>query len=184
MVAVSGSFDRPMIIDRRRIEIADKSTRGTVQPYHTARELGAQRGQKFIDECRRASSFLAALALQATLQQIQGRTSGLAGSLRVDRCAILTGSGRPSPTLEATLGSHAAIHTAEGEFFREIVIHAAESCNLRLRRIREKELLEIAARELGRSAADLTSMLNDLGKIIGPPWRQDHKFAALAAWLA
>jgi hypothetical protein len=184
MVAVSGSLDRPVILDRRRIEITDTSTRGTVQPYHTAQELGVVRGQAFIDECRRASGSLAELALQTTLQQIRGRTAGLAGCLRIERCAILTGSGRPSPTLEATLASHAAIHTAEGEFFREIVIHAAESCNLRLRRIREKELFEIAARELSRSAADLTSILNDLGKIIGPPWRQDHKFAALAAWLA
>jgi hypothetical protein len=55
---------------------------------------------------------------------------------------------------------------------------------LRLRRIREKELFDIAARELSRPAADLTRMLNDLGKIVGPPWRQDQKFAALAAWLA
>jgi hypothetical protein len=184
MVAVSGSFERPVIVDRRRIEIADKSLRGTVQPYHTAQELGVTRGQEFIDECRKASSALAALAFQAALQQIQGRTAGLAGCLRIERSSILTGSGRPSPSLEATLASHAAVHTAEGEFFREIVIHAAESCGLRLRRIREKELFDIAARELSRPAADLTRMLNDLGKIVGPPWRQDQKFAALAAWLA
>jgi len=27
-------------------------------------------------------------------------------------------------------------------------------------------------------------MLSELGKAIGPPWQQDQKFAALAAWLA
>jgi hypothetical protein len=26
--------------------------------------------------------------------------------------------------------------------------------------------------------------LNGLGKIVGPPWQQDQKFASLAAWLA
>ena len=98
-------------------------------------------------------------------------------------CAVLTGSGRLSPTLEATLASHAAIHTAEGEFVCEIVTHAAESCGLRVRRIKEKELFDLASSEFRISVADLIRGLNDLGKMTGPPWRQDHKFAALAGWL-
>ena len=102
---------------------------------------------------------------------------------RVQCCAVLTGSGRLSPTLEATLASHAAIHTAEGEFVCEIVTHAAESCGLRVRRIKEKELFDLASSEFRISVADLIRGLNDLGKMTGPPWRQDHKFAALAGWL-
>jgi hypothetical protein len=27
-------------------------------------------------------------------------------------------------------------------------------------------------------------VLDELGKMLGPPWQQDQKFAALAAWLA
>jgi hypothetical protein len=173
IVAVAGSPDRPVIVDRRRIEIADRSIPGTVQPYHMAQELGVARGRKFLDECRKSSTDLAVAELR--------RTAGLAGCLRA---AILTASGRKSPTLEATLASHAAIHTAEGEFFREIVINAAESRGLQVRQIKEKELFELAAQELRRPASGLTTLLNDLGKIVGPPWRQDHKLAALAAWLA
>jgi hypothetical protein len=173
MVAVAGSSDHPLIVDRRRLEIADKSIPGTVQPYHTAKELGIARGRKFLDECRKSSTDLAVEALR--------RTAGLAGCLRA---AILIASGRKSGSLEATLASHAAIHTAEGEFFREIVLNAAESRGLRVRQIKEKELFDLAAQELRRPVADLTAMLNDLGKIVGPPWRQDHKLAALAAWLA
>ncbi len=166
MVAVAGPPDQPAILDRRRIDLA--SGRGSVQPYHAARELGAARGQAFLEKCRAASNALACEALAAAISQIGGD--------RVKKCAVLMGSGRPSPSLEATLASHAAIHAAEGEFFRDIVIHAAESCGLRARRIREKELPAIAPREL--------AIVNGLGKIVGPPWTQDQKLAAVAALLA
>jgi hypothetical protein len=171
MVAVTGSPLRPVIVGRQRLQIAD-----TAQPYHAARELGLARGEAFLNECREASHALASAALESAVK-------GMGGD-RVAGCAVITGSGRLAPTLEATLNSHAAIHTAEGEFFREIVIHAAEACGLSVRRIREKELFDTAAREFRIPVADLIRGLNDLSKITGPPWQQDHKFAALAGWLA
>jgi hypothetical protein len=173
MVVVAGSPDRPVIVDRRRIELTDQSAHGTAQPYHTAREIGLVRGRVFIDQCRKTSIDVMIAALS--------RTAGLAGCLRA---AILTGSGRSSPNLEATLTSHAAIHTAEGVFFREIVLQAAESRGLRVRQIKEKELFQVAERELHRPSDDLKRALDDVGKIVGPPWRQDQKLAALAAWLS
>ncbi len=175
MVAVTGSPPRPAILDRRRIEIAEKQSSGPVQPYHTARDLGVARGKSFLEECREASKALARESLEAAIKQVGGD--------RVQVCAVLTGSGRLPSTLEATLASHAAIHTAEGEFFREIVIFAAESCGLRVCRIKEKELFSLAERRLELPTATLKQTLDDLGKVIGPPWRQDQKFAALAAWL-
>ena len=170
MVAVAGSPLRPVIIDRQRLHIGD-----IAQPYHRAQELGMVRANKFLRECREASHELALSALQAAVKR--------SGGDRVEGCAVLTGSGRLAPTLEATLASHAAIHTAEGEFFRDVVIHAAEFCGLSVHRIKEKELFELAAREFRIPVDGLIRGLNDLGKITGPPWQQDHKFAALAAWL-
>jgi len=176
MVAVSGSPSQPVILDRRRIQIAEAQSDGPVQPYHTARDLGVARGRVFLEECRDAWNALASASLDATIKRIGGD--------RVRSCGVLTGSGRPSPTLEATLASHAAIHTAEGEFFREIVSHAAESCGLRVCRIKEKELFNLAETRFAMPAASLQRTLDDLAKIVGPPWRQDQKFATLAAWLA
>ena len=170
MVAVAGSPDRPVIVDRQRIQISD-----TAQPYHVARDLGAIRGRVFLEECRRASNALAVSALESAIKRMGGD--------RVHGCAVLMGSGRLSASLEATLASHAAIHTAEGVFFREIVIVVAESCGLHVLRIKEKELLDLASREFKTSIDDLTRGLNDLSKVLGPPWTQDHKFAALAGWL-
>jgi len=176
MIAVTGSPLRPVILDRRRIEIAEASDRGPVQPYHTARDLGVARGRAFLDECRDAANVLACASLESAIKQVGGD--------RVECCAVLTGSGRTSPTLEATLASHAAIHTAEGEFFREVVVHAGESCGLRVCRIKEKELFGMAERKFHMTASNLQQTLDELGKIVGAPWRQDHKLAALGAWVA
>ena len=170
MVAVAGSPLRPVIVGRQRLHIGD-----IAQPYHRARELGLARANEFLNQCREAAYALASSALEAAIK-------GMGGD-RVRVCAVLAGSGRLAPTLEATLNSHAAIHTAEGEFFREVVVHAAGSNGLSVRRIREKELFQLAAREFRIATTDLMRGLNDLSKITGPPWQQDHKFAALAAWL-
>lgn len=175
MIAVTGSPSQPVILDRRRIQIAEASS-GPVQPYHTARDLGVARGSVYLDEFREASKALASASLETILKHTGGD--------RVHLCAVLMGSGRRSPNLEATFASHAAIHTAEGEFFREILIHAAESCGLRVRRIKEKELFNLAEHTFELPAASLQRILDDLGKMMGAPWRQDQKFAALAAWLA
>jgi hypothetical protein len=176
MVAVAGSPSQPVILDRRRIQIAEATKSGPVQPYHMARDLGVERGRLFLEQCREASKALAWASLEGAMKQIGGD--------RVRFCAVLMGSGRLSPTLEATLASHAAIHTAEGEFFREVVAHAGESCGLRVRRIKEKELFGLAEKQFDVTAANLQGMLNELGRVLGPPWQQDQKFAALAAWIA
>ena len=99
-------------------------------------------------------------------------------------CVNLRASGRPLTTLAATLASHALIHTAEGEFFRAALAHASAGCGLTLRELKERELFECAARELNLSPAELEQILKDWGKLLGPPWRQDQKYAALAGWLA
>lgn len=176
MVAVTGSPSRPVILDRRRIEVAEMPLSGPVQPYHTARDLGVARGRVFLEECREASKTLASASLETVIKNIGGD--------RVQFCAVLTGSGRLPSTLEATLASHAAIHTAEGEFFREIVVHAAESCGLQVHRIKEKELFNLAERKFELPTATFKRTLDDLGKMVGPPWQQDQKLAALAAWMA
>ena len=108
----------------------------------------------------------------------------LGGSREMVGCGLLLGSGRPATTLEATLASHAAIHTAEGDLFREAVIHATRQCGLSCKGVREKELYTVAAAKFGLSSDELQERVNELGKSLGPPWTQDQKCAALAGWLA
>jgi len=97
---------------------------------------------------------------------------------------LLLASGRPLPGLAATLASHALIHTAEGEFFREAVAYAGQSIKLPIFRIKERELLGTAGAKFRVSSDELGRRLTELGKTLGPPWRQDEKYAALVASLA
>lgn len=178
LVVVAGSPVAPAILDRRRIEIADRTIRGSVQPYHAAAELGLPKAAAFLERCADSSRALALSALRNVIDD--PRLDGH----QVIGCGILLSSGRPAASLEATLASHAAIHTAEGEFFREALIDASQRCRLPCKGVREKELFEMAAPAFGLTADEVQRRVNALGKTIGPPWRQDQKYAALAGWLA
>jgi hypothetical protein len=177
VVVVAGSPRAPSVLDRRRIEIADRAIQGSVQPYHAARELGLRRAESFLKRCSDSSCLLARAALDKTIDD-------LGGAHEVVGCGLLLGSGRPMTTLEATLASHAAIHSAEGELFREALIEASGQCGLSCKGVREKELYTVAAAKFGLPSDDLQRRVNDLGKSLGPPWTQDEKGAALVGWLA
>ncbi len=121
---------------------------------------------------------LAAEAVSALVAKLNrnGHTVAAAG--------ILFGSGRPLPDLTATLRSHALIHTAEGEFFREVLVQACSHCSLPVTKIKEREVWERAAAASHRDSEYLQRLIAELGRSLGPPWRQDEKLASLAAWIA
>jgi hypothetical protein len=164
MVAVTGTFRAPHVLERRRIVIADPELPGSKQPYHYAAELPFPRAQALIAKAMESSRALALEALSTILATLrsQGREVGA--------CGVLVGSGKPLPPLEGILASHALIHTAEGAMFRDVLVWAARELRLQVTTIREKEL----------DAASLQA-INPLGKQIGPPWTQDYKFATAAA---
>ncbi len=171
MVVAAGTPLKPAILDRRRIEIMDPATPGAKQPFHYAAELDLVHARAHIETCAAQSGKLALAAVESAI----ARHKPVA-------CGIGIASGRPTGTLEATLASHAAIHTAEGEFFRDAIVRAVKSCELPCRKFKEKELLSRAAEVFRIPDADRE--LTAMRKVFGPPWTQDEKFAALAAWLA
>ena len=178
-VAVAISLDQrsPVVIDRRRIEMADRSKHGSVQPYHAASELDLKKAELFIRSCLDQATSLASEALRDTIGHLNKSGYRTIGS------GILQASGRPTTTLAATLASHAMIHTAEGEHFREALAQASEECDLPVTRVKERELYVFAERSLSLPASELAATIAGLGKTVGPPWRQDEKLAALIAWL-
>jgi len=103
---------------------------------------------------------------------------------KLTRCGLVLASGGPLPGLDKILASHALIHTADGELFREAILHASNRCGLRDFTIKERELLERAGEVLGLKGDDLMGRVTELGRSLGSPWSQDEKFATLAAWLA
>jgi hypothetical protein len=104
--------------------------------------------------------------------------------VKLTRCGLLLASGRPLPALDKILASHALIHTADGELFREALLHASARCGLRDFRIKDKELLARTGQVFRAKPNELMRRLTELGRSFGAPWSQDEKFATLAAWLA
>jgi len=167
-----------VVLDRRRIETCDASIHGSRQPFHAAEPLSFEKAEALIRQCRESSTLLATRAVTAMVAQLTQNGHAVVGA------GILFASGRPLPLLAAILRSHALIHTAEGEFFREVLVQASEHGSLPVTKIKEREIWERGATVLRRPPADLQQLIDGLGKSLGPPWRQDEKLASMAAWIA
>ncbi len=176
-VVVCGTLDAPVVVDRKKIQLVKTFSYTFRQPYHTAEKMERPDAVKFIRGVRSDAKRMAVSSLRS-LQRELGE-----GEFKIVRGALLLASGRPLPGLEQILASHALIHTADGELFRDSLRAACVVCNLPLDGIREKELFATASKVLGIQAAALKRRIAALGKSLGPPWSQDEKFAALAAWL-
>ncbi|HEX9303192.1 MAG TPA: hypothetical protein VGA31_01955 [Thermoanaerobaculia bacterium] len=178
LVAVAGTPRSPEVLDRRRIEIADPAIKGSMQPYHAAEGLGLDRARKYLDRCEQGARRRAREGLKKALDDLRSDERQAVG------CGMLFSSGRALPALPAILGSHALIHSADGEHFRDALREAASHFGLSVDGVREKEIWERASADLGIPIAELQRLVNAIGKTLGPPWTQDQKLAALSGWLA
>jgi hypothetical protein len=178
LVIVAGTVDAPRILDRRRIVIADPAIPGSKQPYHTAEKLPFKRAERLIMRCTERSRVLARQEFRAAVDHARSSGHEVAG------CGILLASGRPLPDLAATLASHPLIHTAEGELYRNAIADASRAMNVPVTGVQERDVLARASAVLGKSATELQSYLQKMGRELGPPWTEDEKHATLAAWLA
>ena len=163
------------VVDRKHIVVADSGFPGSKQPYHYAANLDLKQAEAYIARCSGASGQLACSAIC----EIQ---SGLEkNGYRVEGSALLMGAGRQLPSLENILASHALIHTAEGEFFRAVVGKACEGAGITVTLLRERDLEERATKTFGKKTDVVKKRILSLGKLLGPPWTEDEKLAALAA---
>lgn len=177
VVAVAPDANSIEVIDRRRISVIETKGPRANQPYHYAKMIPFAEAQEHLDHCEETAVRLAADGLAKLTDMLCG------ARYRVIGCSILQTSTRTLPELPQILASHAMIHTAEGLFFRGVFARACEQTKLPVTKISERELFDLASRKLRISPAKLTAKLTALGRNLGPPWTQDQKFAALAAWL-
>ena len=177
-VVLCGPVDAPVVVERRKIQLVKIFTYAYRQPYHTAEKMPRPDAIKFI---RGVQSDAKRLAL-SSLHSLQADLAE--GDFKIVRSALLLASGRALPELEKILASHALIHTADGELFRDSLRAACGAYDVPVEGIREKELFALASlKALGVQLATLKRRIAALGKALGPPWSQDETFAALAAWL-
>jgi len=175
LVAVSINAGQVEILDRRLLTLIVPETRGAKQPYHFAESLEFPEAQRFINQCFAASLKLATAGLQQAADELRKR------KYRVTGTAVLRASGRPLPPLSKILASHALIHAAEGEFFRDIIVKACNGLDLAVTGIRERDLEDHLQKEFGKAALRMQQQVSEAGRSLGPPWTQDQKTAALAA---
>ena len=178
LVALSLERNQPIILVRQRPHLVATFNYTFRQPYHTAEKMDLAEAKSFLQQQRVEARALALAALRAA------QTEAAQQGYKLTRVALLLASGRPLPELSKILISHSIIHTADGEFFREALLHASARADLAVTTIKERELLDIASATLRRKPAILARFIADLGKPLGSPWTQDEKFATLAAWLA
>jgi hypothetical protein len=177
LVAVTLEKKSPVILIRRRLQLVKTFSYAYRQPYHTAEKMPLADAAEFVHGVEKESRDLAAKGIRAVLQELGNLDYELSGF------SLLLASGRKLPEFEKILASHALIHTADGELFRDSLRHAAARCKLPVTAVKERDLLAAASKSLRFTPGILTRRIANLGKSLGAPWTQDEKFSALAAWL-
>lgn len=177
-VAVLLEKGAPVVLVRERVHLVKNFTYESRQPYHTAAKLEPGEGHAFVAHIRKEARTLALRAIHKVREQLEEHGYELA------RSAVLLAAGRPLPPLSKILAAHSLIHTADGELFREALIHASERTGLEVTTAKERELAEAVSRALRKKPADLSRQITELGRGLGPPWSQDEKLATLVAWFA
>jgi hypothetical protein len=166
------------VIDRRRIELIDAGSPGGVQPYHVARTMDLAKAEQFINSVIAAIDRSALTAVRAFGEAMSGKNH------KIVCCGIVLASGRALPSLEATLRSHAMVHTAEGELYRAAIARAAKNLSWNCVRVPERDLYKLAAKQLRIPKPKLKTRVTEMGRAVGSPWSADEKCATLVAWLA
>lgn len=178
LVAISLQGDSPLVLWRDRPHLVKTFTYEYRQPYHTAEKGSLAEARKFVSHVRSEARLLSYRTLHGV--QVNLKKAGY----EVKHCGLLLASGRALPELPKILESHALIHTADGELFREALLHASKRCGVDSFTAKESELMDRAADALHLQAKELYRRLSDLGHSLGSPWTQDEKLAVLVAWLS
>jgi hypothetical protein len=177
LVAVSLEKDEPVVLSRERVHLVETFIYKFRQPYHTAGRMPLEKARAFVDASMGEAKRLAGGAVRSTQEELGKKGYELVSG------ALLLASGKALPELEKILLSHALIHTADGEHFREALRDACGDCGMEIACFRERELLERGVKMLRMRRDGLLRRLTELGAGFGAPWTQDEKYAALAAWL-
>jgi hypothetical protein len=175
VVAIAGRQGMEEILLRRRVVIIDSKIAGSTQPYHYVVKKEIHAAEDHLARCASASGCRAFEALTQVSAELRDR------DFLLESAAILLSSARPLPALEEILVSHPLIHTAEGEFFRQVFRCAFEKLKIPVTGIRARDLDDSAAKAFGKSASAIQERIGGMGRSLGAPWTKDEKTAALAA---
>jgi hypothetical protein len=178
VVVVAGGADRPEIVFRGREELADPEGRVRKNAYHAARGLEGAAAADLVEAAGRIAAEQAATALEQTVRRAADE-----GAV-VRSCSVVVGAPAGQARLETILRSHALVHAAEGRLYQGALLQGAESCGLHPVAVPKQAIWEEGETALGITGDELRRRLDDVRREVGPPWAEDQKLAALAAWIA
>jgi len=178
LVVVAGGVARPEVVFRGRAELGDPAGRVRKNAYHAARTLEPAAAAALVEAAERIATEQAAAAFERTLREATDE-----GAV-VRSCAVVVGTFAGEARLETILASHARVHAAEGRLYQGALLQGAESHGLDTIAIPQRSIWEQGEAALGVSRDELRNWIDQLRREVGPPWAQDQKLAALAAWIA
>jgi len=177
VVALGRTPAGPRVLARSRFALIEAGSPESKQPYHVVEAL-------HIEEAARRLELYLAQAERMAHSALHRLNIDLADlGYRAEAAGILDSSGRKGGSLASILSSHALIHSADGDHFRNALAAAAQRMGLAVHRVPARDLEVEAEAGLQRPRGELATAVMQLGKQTGPPWGADQKQAALLAWL-
>jgi hypothetical protein len=176
MVVLGGAPGDLNVLARSRVELIDDHDPESKQPYHAVEFLCVEEATGRLRGYLEVALGLAHAAIETQYAAVKRR------GYQVKSVGIIESSGRKEISLSSVLKSHALIHAAEGDHFRNALSAAAQGLGLRVIRIQARELEDHAVSQLRLPRKRVLDTVNDLGRQVGPPWGADQKKAALLAW--
>jgi hypothetical protein len=176
MVVLGSAPSDPSILARARVELIDDHDPESKQPYHAVEFLCVEEATGRLRGYLEMAVGLAHAAIETQYAAVKQR------GYQVKSVGIIESSSRKEISLSSVLKSHALIHAAEGDHFRNALSAAAQGLGLRVSRIRARDLEDHAVNQLRLPLKSMLDTVNNLGRQVGPPWGADQKKAALLAW--
>ena len=176
MVVLGGTAAAPELLARARVLLIDAQDPESKQPYHAVEFLCVEEATGRLGGYMAVATALARDCIRSQSEQLKGR------GISIKSVGIIDSSSRKQVSLPSILASHALIHAADGDHFRNALFVAGEECRLPVCRVPSKGLEAHAVKTLRRPLARILETVNQLGLGKGPPWGADQKKAALLAW--
>jgi hypothetical protein len=165
-VAVPAGPGTPVLAGRWSVDLTDPDT--PWQLFHAAAELPLAQAETLV------RTGVAAVTEVAT-RRLRELRSELAGP--VTAVGVVVGDHPVPDSLAKILAAHTMMHAAEGQLYRDALLDAAAACRLPAHGLPKGRAAALLAGELAGAVAAL-------GAGVGPPWRKEHKLAAVAALAA
>jgi hypothetical protein len=177
MVVLGSSAAGLQVLARSRVELIDAHDPESKQPYHAVEFLCVEEATGRLDGYMAVARTLAEETIRSHVLGLQER------GYQLKSIGILDSAARKPSSLSSILSSHALIHAADGDHFRNALSTAAELLGHQVCRMPARALRAQALARLRLPPKRVLDTVDDLRSQVGPPWGADQKQAALLAWI-